>query len=147
MKDVVHFSDFEMTFVRSREEVKYKMRLTELIDRLDEVDEVPKRADLSFWFGDLVVYLDWFVAGHNYWNRDTDFETCSCKHMDPCWHLDVHWHNIEVSHVPSGRPGEVYLSLKDWMACLVPPRLLYFPFVTVLAYYQRMFHGFPEGHH
>lgn len=63
---MVHFSNFDMSFVRSREEVDYQLYLAELIHIIVEAEEVSERADVLLWYGDLVMRNDWFLAGHNY---------------------------------------------------------------------------------
>lgn len=69
--------------------------------------------------GETVLRRDVFVACHNYWARDTDFETQSRKHTDPRLCLMVHLHNTKMFYVPPGRLGEVYSPLKHWLACQV----------------------------
>lgn len=85
-----------MRFVRSKEEIDDKMCLAEVIHRLVEADEVPERADVPLRCGDPVLRYDWFIAKHNYWAPEIDFETMFREHADPRRCLIVHWHNVGV---------------------------------------------------
>lgn len=106
---MVHYSDFGMPLVYSREEVEYERCLTELVRCLVDAAEVPDRVDAILWCGDTVKRRDCFLARHYYRARDINFNAWFWEHTEPRRCLVVNWHDVEVFYVPAGRRAEVYL--------------------------------------
>lgn len=129
-------SKYYMQVVRDWEEVKYKLRLSVLVERLMS-NEVDKVFPSVFFVSSAKVFLEttfdiiWFCANHQYWTWYQDFEMRIRLNISLVLSI---WYNLEVHEIPETILEYFFAPFYGWRGLLETSRHLLVPITPIFDY-------------